>query len=123
MAACGSGSVSTDDLRLEGTHFPPNKLTLLFNGPAQSQVVFADGIRVVAGQSPVGVYRYGGLHADAQGRVLRGPGLVAYSQGLAVNGRIQAGQTWNWQYWYRDNQGPCGGGTNYTNGVKVTFEP
>ena len=29
MAACGSGSIATDDLRLEMTHCPPNKLTPL----------------------------------------------------------------------------------------------
>jgi hypothetical protein len=123
IAACGSGSVFTDDLRLEGTRFQPNKLTLLFAGPAQSQVVFADGVRVVGAQNPIGVYRYGGAAADAQGRVLRGPGLVAFSQGLPVNGRIQAGQTWNFTFWYRDPQGPCGSGTNFTNGVQVAFGP
>ncbi|MFN0007928.1 MAG: FG-GAP repeat protein [Planctomycetota bacterium] len=123
IAACGSGSVTTDDLRLEGTRCPPNKLTLLFTGPAQSQVVFGDGVRVAGAQNPVGVYRYGGAAADAQGRVLRGPGLVAYSQGLPALGRIQAGQVWNFQFWYRDPQGPCGTLTNFSNGVQVTFGP
>jgi hypothetical protein len=123
MAACGSGSVAADDLRLEVTQCPPNKLTLLFAGPAQCAVTVFDGIRVAGGQSPIGVYRYGGAAADSIGRVLRGPGLVLLSQSLPLNGRIDAGETWNFQFWYRDNQGPCGAGTNYSNGVSVEFGP
>jgi hypothetical protein len=123
MAACGSGSVSTDDLRLEVTNCPPNTLTLLFTGPAQTAVTVFDGIRVAGGQAPIGVYRYGGAAADSIGRVMRGPGLVLQSQNLPTLGRIQSGQTWNFQFWYRDNQGPCGAGTNYSNGVSVQFGP
>jgi hypothetical protein len=123
IAACGSGSVTADDLRLEVTRCPPNKLTLLFMGPAQGSVLFGDGVRVVSAQNPVGVYRYGGAQADAQGRVLRGPGLVTQSQTFPVLGRIQAGQTWNFTYWYRDPQGPCHGLTNFSNGVSVAFVP
>ena len=123
IAACGSGSISADDLRLELTRCPPNKLSLLFMGPAQSQVIFSNGVRVAGPQNPTGIYRFGGAAADAQGRVMRGPGLVAYSQGFPPLGRIQAGQTWNFEYWYRDPNGPCGSNTNFTNGVKVTFGP
>lgn len=123
MAACGSGSVAADDLRLEVTNCPPNKLTLLFMGPAQSAVPFADGIRVAGQQQPTGIYRYGGVSADSIGRVMRGPGLVLRSQLFPPLGRIQSGQTWNFQFWYRDNQGPCGAGTNFSNGVSVDFGP
>ena len=123
IAACGSGSISADDLRLEGTRCPANKLTLLFMGPAQSQVIFSNGVRVVGPQNPTGIYRFGGAAADAQGRVLRGPGLVAYSQGFPPLGRIQSGQSWNFEYWYRDPNGPCGSNTNFSNGVKVAFGP
>jgi hypothetical protein len=123
VAACGSGSVSTDDLRLEATRCPPNKLTLLFMGPAQGSVLYGDGVRVVSPQNPMGIYRYGGAQADAQGRVLRGPGLVAQSQTFPTLGRIQSGQTWNFTFWYRDLQGPCHGLTNFTNGVQVAFGP
>ena len=123
MAACGSGSISTDDLRLEINHCPPNKLTLLFMGPAQSSVPYGDGLRVAAPQSPVGIYRYGGAAADSIGRLMRGPGLIAQSQGFQIPGRIQSGQTWNFQYWYRDLQGPCHGLTNFSNGVQVVFGP
>ena len=123
MAACGSGSITTDDLRLEVTKCPPNKLTLLFMGPSQQSAIYGDGIRVVSPQNPIGIYRYGGAAADSIGRVMRGPGLIAYSQGFQTLGRIQSGQTWNFQFWYRDTHGLCGGTTNFSNGVQVVFEP
>jgi hypothetical protein len=123
LAACGSGSVSTDDLQLEVTQCPPNKLTLLYMGGGQVHVPFGDGFRDVSGGG-LGVFRFGGLAADATGRAMRGPGLVAQSQGFhGSNGHIQTGQTWNFQVWYRDTTGPCGQGTNYSNGVQVAFTP
>ncbi len=124
FAACGSGSVTTDDLQLEVTHCPPNKLTLLFMGPGQSTTIYGDGIRVASALNGVGVYRFGGLAADAQGMAMRGPGLVAQSQTFPPTaGHIQPGSTWNFQIWYRDPQGPCHGGTNFSNGVQVVFTP
>jgi hypothetical protein len=123
LAAAGSGSVSADDLFFEVTRCPPNKLTLFFMGPAQTSAQYGDGIRFASPQPPVGIYRYGGAAADAQGRGVRGPGLVAQGQGFPAAGRIQAGQTWNFQMWYRDIQGPCHGLTNFSNAVEVGFGP
>jgi hypothetical protein len=124
LAACGSGSVTTDDLELEVTRCPPNKLTLLFMGPGQAAAVYADGIRQASPLNGVGVYRFGGLPANAQGTSIRGPGLVAQSHGFPQPlGHIQPGQTWNFQIWYRDPQGPCQGFSNFSNGVEVTFTP
>ncbi|HKC25740.1 MAG TPA: hypothetical protein VKF32_13410, partial [Thermoanaerobaculia bacterium] len=122
LAACGTGSVTTDDLQIEVTHCPANKSTLLFMGGIQVNAPFADGIRVVGGGAP-GIYRFGIIQSDANGMAMRGPGLVAQSQGFHSNGRIQAGQVWNFQVWYRDLAGPCGHLTNYSNGVQVAFSP
>ncbi len=124
LTACGSGSVVTDDLELEVTHCPPNKLTLLFMGPGQSAIAFADGIRTASPLNGVGIYRFGAVAANAQGSVVRGPGLVAESQSFPqAAGRIHPGQTWNFQVWYRDLHGPCQGGSNFSNGVEVAFTP
>jgi hypothetical protein len=122
LAACGSGSVTTDDLQIEVTHCPAHKSTLLFMGGSQVNAPFADGIRVVGG-GPPGVYRFGIMQSDANGMAMRGPGLVTQSQGFHSNGRIQAGEVWNFQVWYRDLAGPCGHLTNYSNGVQVAFAP
>jgi hypothetical protein len=122
LAACGSGSVTTDDLQIELTHCPPHKSTLLFMGGAQVNAPFADGIRVVGGGAP-GIYRFGIVQSDATGEAMRGPGLVSQSQAFHSNGRIQAGEVWNFQVWYRDPAGPCGHLSNYSNGVQVAFTP
>jgi hypothetical protein len=124
LAACGSGSVVTDDLEIEVTHCPPNKLTLLFMGPGQATAPYADGIRAASGLGGVGVYRFGGQAVNAQGSAVRGPGLVNQSHTFPQNaGHIQPGQTWNFQIWYRDPHGPCQGGSNFSNGVEVAFTP
>jgi hypothetical protein len=114
--------VTIDDLQIEVTHCPAHKSTLLFMGGIQVNAPFADGIRVVGGGAP-GIYRFGIAQSDADGRVMRGPGLVAQSQGFHTNGRIQAGEVWNFQVWYRDLAGPCGHLSNYSNGVQVAFVP
>jgi hypothetical protein len=122
LAACGSGSVSTDDLELQVTHCPANKSTLLFMGGGRVSAAFGDGLRVVSGGG-IGVFRYGIAQSDANGMVTRGPGLVAASQHFHSAGRIQAGETWYFQVWYRDPLGPCGGLTNLSNGVQVSSVP
>jgi hypothetical protein len=122
LAACGSGSVVTDDLEIQVTHCPPLKSTLLFMGGAQAHAAYGDGIRVVAGGAP-GIFRYGIVQSDAAGFAARGPGLVLRSQSFHPPGQIQAGQTWYFQVWYRDPPGPCGGFANFSNGVAVAFGP
>jgi len=122
LAAAGSGSVVTDDLRLEAAWLPPNVNGILFMGAAQTSVALGDGLRVAA-PGAMGLFRYGVSSSGTNGRVILGPGLVQTSQGFLAPGQIQAGQTWNFQYWYRNVQGPCGTFTNLTNGVEVAFGP
>jgi hypothetical protein len=81
------------------------------------------GIRTIKAGGGIGLYRLGGSSADTDGIARRGPGIVAQTQHLPPPGRIQAGQTWSFQAWYRDPQGPCHTGTNFTNGVRVAFLP
>jgi hypothetical protein len=71
----------------------------------------------------VGLFRLGAQTADADGVIVRGPGIVTQSQGFPVAGRIGAGQTWNFQCLYRNVGGPCGSGFNLSNGLSVTFAP
>jgi hypothetical protein len=109
-------------MRFEARHLPPGTSALLFMGGAQTDVLFGNGRRVVAGGSP-GIFRLGVQHAGASGVVMRGPGLIGQTHGLPSAGQIQTGQTWNFQYWYRDLAGPCQSLFNLTNGLQVTFVP
>jgi hypothetical protein len=122
LQACGSGSVATDDLVLETRHMPPGTSGILFMGAGQTYLTFGDGKRVVA-TGGVGFFRFGVQQADGQGVSVRGPGLVAQSQGFLPPGQIAAGQTWNFQSWYRNPAGPCGAFFNLSNGLAVLFTP
>jgi hypothetical protein len=122
FGACGSGSVTTDDLAFELTHLPPLAFGLVYMGPAQAQAPFGDGLRCV-GPGTLGFYRFPVKQADGTGSFMLGPGLAALSGSLPPGGQIQPGSTWNFQCWYRDPTGPCGSGFNLSNGVSVLFEP
>jgi hypothetical protein len=94
----------------------------MFMGGTQVMVPFGDGVRSV-GSGAGGMYRFAIQQADILGMISRGPGLVALSQQFPPAGHIAPGQTWNFELWYRDPQGPCGGLTNFSNSVQVAFFP
>ena len=118
--AAGSTSVASDDLLLAVTGAPPNVFGIVFKGRTQIMPFFNDGLRcagAVAG-------RYAPSQADAFGTILEGPGLAArFAQHPNSAFHILPGSTWNFQTWYRDPSGPCGSGSNLTNGLSVVFTP
>jgi hypothetical protein len=122
LAACGSGSVAADDLVLEVRHLPPGVFAILFMGPEQVQVPFGDGIRCV-GPGTAGLFRFPVQNAGATAAITLGPGIAAWSQGFPPAGLIAPGSTWNFQCWYRDPLGPCGGTFNLSNGLSASFLP
>ena len=53
-----------------------------------------------------------------------GPGIVAHTlANFPASGQINSGDTWNFQFWYRDPTGPCGFAFNLSNAVSVTIAP
>jgi len=123
LSAAGSASVVLDELHFEARWLPANKLGLVFMGGEQTAVPFGDGQLCVA-SGGAGVWRFGPPQSTgAQGVLTLGPNVVGLSQLLPPGGQIAAGQTWNFQAWFRDPAGPCGNGSNLTNGVRVTFGP
>ncbi|MDZ4772186.1 MAG: FG-GAP repeat protein [Planctomycetota bacterium] len=122
LQASGSGSIAADDLVLEVREMPAGTATLMFMGSAQGSINLGSGKLVTFG-GPLGLYRLGVQFADAEGVIVRPPGLVAYSQMLGGLGAISPGQTWNFQCWYRDLASPCGITNNLSNGLSVQFVP
>lgn len=116
LAACGSGSVLTDDGTFRASGLPSGQPALLFaglnsvNGGVGNPL--GDGLRCAGGQ----VRRLGVRFADSTGHAYWGPGL-------ATQGQWTAGDTRHLQAWYRDPSSPCGQGFNTTNGIRVQFEP
>lgn len=114
MSYGGTVSVGLNNLTLLCTGCPPNASGLFFYGPQQTQVVFGNGFRCVAGlitRTGVTVASSGGI----AGRTLNYASLPA-------NAAITAGSTKNFQFWYRN---PAGGGAgfNLSDGLSILFCP
>jgi hypothetical protein len=91
-------------------------------GGSISAVTFGSGQRCV-GSGGQGIYRYPIRFSGSGGTFTEGPGIVAFTDShFAANGRIDPGDTWYFQGWYRDPLGPCGT-FNLSNAVHVTFQP
>ncbi len=102
LAGSGSANIGVDSFVLSVSGAPANKPGLFFQGNNQIGIAAGDGLLCAAGAT----IRYAVNSTDASGAVSQG--------GFAVN--ASAGQTLNYQYWFRDTGNPCGGGFNFTNG-------
>ena len=119
LTSYGSPSVSMDELALTISNMGASQFGLVFMGAGQVTLPFGDGLRCV-GSGPV--HRFGVRQSDTQGRLIEGPGIVAYStSNFPASAHISAGQTWHFQGWYRDPNGPCGSAFNLSNALSVTF--
>jgi hypothetical protein len=78
LAACGSASVTSDDLVLTATGLTPSQFGLVFMGAGTLNLPFGDGVRCV-GPAGVGVFRYAVTNAGPAGTIAVGPGIVAFS--------------------------------------------
>ncbi len=118
ISLTGSVSVFVNDALLNATGTPPDQFGLFFYGPNQIQIPFGDGFRCVGG----GVYRLGAVISDASGYAFD---VLDYTQPPmnAGSGHVSPGDSWNFQYWYRDPSGPGGTGSNTSNALAVTFCP
>ena len=121
LSASGSASASADDLVLSATGVAPNQFGLVFMGMGQSAVPFGDGLRCVAAGGGE-IYRFP-IRNSGGAATLVESGLVGLSQSFNAGGQIGAGQSWNFQSWYRDPGGPCSSGFNLSNGLSITFQP
>jgi plastocyanin len=118
MQGAGTASAGADDLKLVVDHLPANKSALVLRGTAQTpQSLFYDGYLCTGGS----LFRFHVQNTGASGILVQGPGVVASTSASASP--ILAGQTWNFQCYYRDTISPCGHQVNISNGYSVTFTP
>lgn len=116
LSTHGSSSVSSDDLTITLTQGPAGVPAIVFAGPGVANgglgSPLGDGLLCVGGP----IQRLGVVFLDGAGAGTWGPGL-------APLGGWTAGETRHLQGWYRDNAGPCGGGTNTSPATSLTFLP
>ena len=110
-----------DDLVLTVTGLPSGVWGIPIIGRGQINVPLRDG-RVCVGAGGDNVYRMAARQADAGGMMTIGPGIVNNScTNLPAGACIAPGDTWYFQVFYRDNNGPCLQKANLSNGVSVCF--
>jgi len=112
MGSSGSASLGANDLVLTATGASSSQPGIFFLGAAQIQAPFGDGFRCAGGT----VLRLPPVVSDPTGSALF---ALDYTGTQSVNA-VQSGETWNFQFWFRD---PAfgGAGFNLTDGLAVTF--
>ncbi len=119
LTATGTSRVSADDLFLTMSPLSTNKFGLFFQGTNTGSLPFGDGYRCISGQ----LFRYPVVNSGSTGVITFGP-IVGWANSHFPNaGRINNGETWHFQGWYRDPMGPCGTGFNLTHGKSIIFTP
>lgn len=116
LESFGTNSASADDAWFQSHDLPPGVTTVLFTGTqtagAGGGVRLFDGLRCVGGA----LHRLGTRQSLATG-------VVYQASGLGFIGGWSAGTTAYFQLYYRDNAGPCASGSNFSNGLSITFGP
>jgi hypothetical protein len=120
MGSSGSTSLIENELVLYVTGAVPLKFGLFFYGSAQVQTPLGDGFLCV-GPGGQGLFRLPPpVASDFLGSNQRVLDLNE-SPHVFGAGAIEAGSTWNFQYWYRDSVTPAG--FNLSDGLAVEFCP
>jgi hypothetical protein len=115
----GVPSALQDSLEFSAYGLAANQFGVLFMGGGTNSFSFGDGLRCVVSGGQ-GVYRFPVQQADFFGE-FQLKNLVSTSQGFPGGGPIQPGESWNFQVWYRDPNGPCSSNFNLTNAIPVDF--
>lgn len=113
----GSLSVQQNDLTLTVTQCPTHSFGLFFYGSGAGRFPLGDGVLCVSPFAP-GLFRLMPiLSTDANGQAIMAVDIPT----LSGPGAIQAGSTWNFQFWFRDSVSG-GAGSNLSSAVRATFQ-
>ena len=119
MGAVGSDVASDNNLTLTASNLPSNQFALVAVAPLQGFVPGAGGTsngNLCLDFASIG--RMGVVSSSASGEFQFSVDLTAIPQGAGTVSTT-AGQTWNFQAWYRDGVGL---GSNFTDGISITFQ-
>lgn len=124
LRGSGSASVAADDLALTSFGLKQNSFAIVFHGGAATvPMPFRNAnLCVGPGGGALGLYRYEPPQFTGPFGAFTLQQVVSKSQAFPAAARIQPGDTWYFQAWYRD-AGACGQGSNLTNAYAVSFLP
>ena len=114
LSNLGTTSLSANDFLAFGGSYPANQFGILIYGQGQTFNLLGNGILCVD-TSPT-LYRLSIFQSDIFGSF----NVPVDYNNLAPGSSFSAGETWNWQTWYRDNVGL---GFNFSDAISVTFCP
>jgi hypothetical protein len=112
----GTPSLGANALSLTVSAASASKPGIFYYGSNQIQIPFGDGYRCV-GAGSTGVFRLPVVFTDSAGDAQQG---LDFSVPGALADNIQAGELWNFQFWFRD---PMAGGAtfNLSDALEITF--
>jgi hypothetical protein len=116
MGWTGSTSVVANDLQLQVVSSSLGTPGVFFYGQNQVSQPFGDGVRCVGG----GIYRLGPIFSD--GNFGFAEQWLDLTDPPQPAGQINAGSTWNFQFWYRDPLA-AGSGFNLSDALSAIFLP
>ncbi len=110
----GSTSVAANDLTVYSFSNPSNQNGIFFMAANETLTPFGNGFLCVTGS----LTRYSIVHTDIFGFA----SFDVDNTAPPAQGKIVAGSTWKWQFWYRD---PADGGAafNLSDGLSTLFCP
>ncbi len=111
LTVTGSQDTTINDTTLTATFLPPNQFGIFIYGMAQQSLPVGDGVLCVGGSL---------IRLPAQST---GTGTMSSTldfNNLPIGGDISAGETWNFQTWFRDAAGGPAG-NNLSSAVEVQF--
>ena len=112
MSWMGSTDVLQNSMTLLCTGVVPNQFGLFFYADAQQQKPLGNGFLCLGGN----LHRLPALQTDPLGQATYGLDFT----NLPSAGPIANGETWNFQFWYREKSS-AGGGYNFSDGLQVLF--
>ncbi|MFT7668020.1 MAG: hypothetical protein ACI8X5_000706 [Planctomycetota bacterium] len=121
MTHSGTTSLAANDLVVGAHRLPPNKPGLMFYGPTQVEIPYGDGT-LCSGAGGLGYFRLQPILNSGPTGFVELP--LDYDLGVlgSGDGQITAGSTWNFQFWFRDQEGGPAG-FSFSDGLEVHFCP
>lgn len=119
LRSSGTASIAADDLSLAVSGVAPDQFGILVVGTETASTTVGDGRLCLAGT----LVRYPVFQANSAGDAVAQSSSVIADVATTPIGAPSPGEIWYLQSFYRDPDGPCSSGFNFTNALSITWIP